>query len=86
LNYKQPRLFTTLRKDFVGAITGRPPRERLSGTLAAIAHTLTLTRSGIYRMHDIQEVRNFIDVWNVLQGHQELGAEVLLNRNLRRAA
>jgi hypothetical protein len=53
--------------------------------LAAIAHTLTLTRSGIYRVHDIQEVRNFIDVWDVLQGHQELGAEVLLDRTLWRA-
>ena len=85
LTYGQPVLFPVSRKDFIGAITGRPPRERLSGTLAAIAHTLTLTRSGIYRVHDIQEVRNFIDVWDVLQGHQELGAEVLLDRNLWRA-
>jgi dihydropteroate synthase len=85
LSYGQPVLFPVSRKDFIGAITGRPPRERLSGTLAAIAHTLTLTRSGIYRVHDIQEVRNFIDVWDVLQGHQELGAEVLLDRNLWRA-
>jgi dihydropteroate synthase len=85
LTYGQPVLFPVSRKDFIGVITGRPPRERLSGTLAAIAHTLTLTRSGIYRVHDIQEVRNFIDVWDVLQGHQELGAEVLLDRNLWRA-
>jgi dihydropteroate synthase len=85
LTYGQPVLFPVSRKDFIGAITGRPPRERLSGTLAAIAHTLTLTRSGIYRVHDIQEVRNFIDVWDVLQGHQELGAEVLLDRTLWRS-
>jgi dihydropteroate synthase len=86
LTYGQPVLFPVSRKDFIGAITGRPPRERLSGTLAAIAHTLTLTRSGIYRVHDIQEVRNFIDVWDVLQGDQELGAEVLLDRNLWRSS
>ena len=85
LTYGQPVLFPVARMDFIGAITGRPPRERLSGTLAAIAHTLTLTRAGIYRVHDIQEVRNFIDVWDVLQGHQKLGAEVLLDRNLWRA-
>lgn len=85
LHYGQPVLFPVSRKDFIGAITGRPPRERLSGTLAAIAHTLTLTRSGIYRVHDIQEVRNFIDVWDVLQGHRELGADVLLDRTLWRA-
>jgi dihydropteroate synthase len=85
LEYRRPVLFPVSRKDFIGAITGRPPRERLAGTLAAIAHTLTLTRSGIYRVHDIQEVRNFIDVWDVLQDHQELGAEVLLDRSLWRA-
>jgi dihydropteroate synthase len=85
LEYRRPVLFPVSRKDFIGAITGRPPRERLAGTLAAIAHTLTLTRSGIYRVHDIQEVRNFIDVWDALQGHQELGAEVLLDRSLWRA-
>lgn len=85
LEYRRPVLFPASRKDFIGAITGRPPRERLAGTLAAIAHTLTLTRSGIYRVHDIQEVRNFIDVWDVLQGHQELGAEVLLDHSLWRA-
>lgn len=83
--YGQPILFPVSRKDFIGAITGRPPRERLSGTLAAIAHTMTITRSGIYRVHDIQEVRNFIDVWDVLQGHKDLGSDVLLDRDLWRA-
>jgi dihydropteroate synthase len=83
--FGRPVLFPVSRKDFIGAITGRPPRERLSGTLAAIAHTLTLTRGGIYRVHDIEEVRNFLDVWEVLQGHTELGADVLLDRSLWRA-
>jgi dihydropteroate synthase len=85
LAYDRPVLFPVSRKDFIGAITGRPPRERLAGTLAAIAHTLTLTRAGIYRVHDIEDVRNFLDVWDVLQGHSQLGAEVLLDRDLWRA-
>jgi hypothetical protein len=68
----------------IGAVKDRLPPEHLAGTLAAIAHTLTLTRSGIYRVHDIQAVRNFIDVWDVLQGHQDLGSEVLLDRSLWR--
>jgi dihydropteroate synthase len=85
LTYERPVLFPVSRKDFIGAITGRPPRERLSGTLAAIAHTLTVTRAGIYRVHDIEEVRNFLDVWDVLQGHSELGADVLLDKTLWRA-
>lgn len=86
IDYGRPLLFPVSRKDFIGAITGRPPRERLAGTLAAIAHTLTMTRSGIYRVHDVEEVRNFLDVWDVLQGNRELGSEVLLDRELWRAA
>lgn len=86
LDYGRPVLFPVSRKDFIGAITGRPPRERLAGTLAAIGHTLTLTRSGIYRVHDVEDVRNFLDVWDVLQGNRELGSDVLLDRDLWRAA
>ena len=84
-DYARPILLPVSRKDFIGAITGRPPRERLAGTLAAIAHTLTVTRSGIYRVHDIDEVRNFLDVWDVLQGHRELPSDTLLDRSLWRA-
>lgn len=84
-DYARPILLPVSRKDFIGAITGRPPRERLAGTLAAIAHTLTVTRSGIYRVHDIEEVRNFLDVWDVLQGHRELSSDALLDRSLWRA-
>ncbi len=84
LEYRRPVLLPVSRKDFIGAITGRPPRERLAGTLAAIAHTLTLTRAGIYRVHDIQEVRNFLDVWDVLQGHHEIAGDALLDRSLWR--
>jgi dihydropteroate synthase len=85
LEYRRPVLLPVSRKDFIGAVTGRPPRERLAGTLAAIAHTLTLTRSGIYRVHDIQEVRNFLDVWDVLQGETELDPAKLLDPALWRA-
>lgn len=84
-DYARPILLPVSRKDFIGAITGRPPRERLSGTLAAIAHTLTVTRAGIYRVHDIREVRNFLDVWDVLQGHRGIAADALLDRSLWRA-
>ena len=83
--YRRPVLLPVSRKDFIGAITGRPPRERLAGTLAAIAHTLTLTRAGIYRVHDIQDVRNFLDVWDILQGETELDPEKLLDPSLWRA-
>ena len=85
VSYRRPILLPVSRKDFIGAITGRPPRERLAGTLAAIAHTLTVTRAGIYRVHDIRDVRNFLDVWDMLQGETELDPEKLLDPSLWRA-
>ncbi len=81
----RPVLLPVSRKDFIGAITQRPPRERLSGTLAAIAHTLTVTRCGIYRVHDIGEVRDFLDVWDVMQGHADIQASALLDPSLWRS-
>ena len=33
-------------------------------------------------MHDLEEVRNCLDVWDVLQGDTELVADVLIARNL----
>ena len=41
--------------------------------------------AGIYCAHNIEEVRNFLDVWEVLQDHTELGADRPLDRNLWRA-
>ena len=81
----RPVLLPVSRKDFIGAITGKPPRQRLSGTLAAIAHSLTITRSGIYRVHDIGEVRDFLDVWDVLNSHSQIDADALLDRSLWRS-
>ena len=34
----RPLLLAVSRKDFVGAVTQRGPRDRLAGTLAAVAH------------------------------------------------
>jgi dihydropteroate synthase len=83
--FDRPMLLPVSRKDFIGAITGRPPRERLAGTLAAIGHALTISRSTIYRVHDVLEVRNFIDVWDVLHEHREIDKNALLDRSLWRA-
>lgn len=83
--FDRPMLLPVSRKDFIGAITGRPPRERLAGTLAAIGHALTISRSTIYRVHDVLEVRNFIDVWDVLHKHREIDKNTLLDRSLWRA-
>jgi dihydropteroate synthase len=59
------------RKDFVGALTGRPPRERGAGTLAAIAHGID---AGVHvlRVHDVAATADFLAVRAALRGEREL--------------
>jgi dihydropteroate synthase len=61
----RPLLLAVSRKDFIGAITGRPPRERLVGTLAAVAHGV---RSGahVLRVHDVAATVDFLAVRTAL--------------------
>ncbi|HZU39792.1 MAG TPA: dihydropteroate synthase [Solirubrobacteraceae bacterium] len=78
----RPLLLAVSRKDFVGAITGRPPRERLAGTLAAIAFGV---RAGAHllRVHDVAETAEFLGVAAVLEGRAELPSEARLADGLR---
>lgn len=69
---RRPILLPISRKGFIGAITKRPPTERLAGTLGAIGHALTVTRSVIFRVHDVREVRDFINTWDVLHRYRDL--------------
>lgn len=60
-----PLLLAPSRKDFVGAITGRRPAERLAGTLGAIA---ALARhASILRVHDVAAVADFLAVREALE-------------------
>jgi dihydropteroate synthase len=68
----RPLLLAISRKDFVGAITGRPPRERLAGTLAALAAGAD-AGGQIFRVHDVAAARDFLAVREVLRGDRELG-------------
>ncbi len=77
----RPVLLALSRKDFVGAITGRPPRARLGGTLAAVA---ALAGPGtILRVHDVDAVRDYLAVSAVLAGRAELPADARLAEGLR---
>ena len=49
------------RKDFIGALTGRAPRERLAGTLAALAHGVD-AGAHIFRVHDVAAAADFLAV------------------------
>ncbi|MDA0136677.1 dihydropteroate synthase [Solirubrobacter deserti] len=68
----RPILLAASRKDFIGAVTGRPPAERDPGTLAALAYGVEQGAS-ILRVHDVAGVRDFFAVRAVLAGERELG-------------
>jgi dihydropteroate synthase len=79
----RPLLLALSRKDFVGAITRRPPRERLAGTLAAVGHVLGHPGT-ILRVHDVAEVADYLAVAAVLAGDVTLPPETRLDPSLRR--
>jgi dihydropteroate synthase len=78
-----PVLLAVSRKDFVGALTGRPPRERLAGTLAAVAHGLD---RGVHvlRVHDVAATRDFLAVRGALRGEIAVPDDLALADDLRR--
>jgi dihydropteroate synthase len=67
----RPILLAISNKDFVGALTGRPPRERLAGTLAAVAHGVE-AGAHVLRVHDVAAVAEFLRVRAALRGDLEL--------------
>jgi dihydropteroate synthase len=81
----RPVLLALSRKDFVGAITGRPPRDRLAGTLAAVGHVLGPPGT-ILRVHDVDAVADYVAVADVLAGRQDIPTEARLAKGLRREA
>jgi dihydropteroate synthase len=62
-----PVLMAISRKDFIGALTRRPPRERLAGTLAALAHGAD-AGAHIFRVHDVAAAADFLQVRAALTG------------------
>ena len=78
----RPLLMAISRKDFVGALTGRAPRERLAGTLAALAHGLD-AGAHIFRVHDVAAAADFIAVHDALSGAVEPSRDLALGEELR---
>jgi dihydropteroate synthase len=79
----RPLLLALSRKDFIGALTGRPPRDRLAGTLAAVGVGLDAGGS-ILRVHDVGAVRDFLRVRAALRGEVEVPEGLRLADDLRR--
>lgn len=81
----RPLLLAVSRKDFVGALTGRGPRDRLAGTLAAVAAGLD-AGAGILRVHDVAAVRDFLAVRAALRGTAPVDPGLHLPEHIRREA
>ncbi len=67
----RPILLPVSRKYFVGAITARPPQERLAGTLAALLHGAA-AGAAIVRVHDVAAAVDALRVWRVLEGIEDV--------------
>jgi len=78
-----PVLVPISRKDFIGAITLRPPHERLAGTLAAVGFVGSEPGT-IFRVHDVRAVRDFLLVSAVLGGDAAIAEDLMLPVELRR--
>ncbi|HEV2752206.1 MAG TPA: dihydropteroate synthase [Solirubrobacteraceae bacterium] len=78
----RPILLAASRKDFIGALTGRGPRGRLAGTLAAVGHGVD-AGAHLVRVHDVGQTADFLAVRAVLRGEREVPEGLLLADELR---
>ena len=72
--FGRPLLLAISRKDFLGAITGRGPRERGAATLAALDFGVR-AGAAILRVHDVAAAADFLAVRSVLEGERVLAPE-----------
>jgi dihydropteroate synthase len=79
----RPVLLAVSRKDFVGALTDRAPRERLAGTLGALGHGVD-AGAHILRVHDIAAAADFLEVRAALRGERDVPDDLTLAEELRR--
>jgi len=81
----RPILLAVSRTDFFGGVLERRPRERPAGTLAAVAHGVTLG-AHVLRLHDVAEARDFLLVGAALDGSLAVPPQLRLPEELRREA
>jgi dihydropteroate synthase len=78
----RPVLLAVSRKDFVGALTRRAPRDRLAGTLAAIGHGVQ-AGAHVLRVHDVAAAADFLAVRAALNHEQEVNPDLRVADSLR---
>jgi len=65
----QPVLVGVSRKSMIGDLTGRPARQRLAGSLAAMLAAVA-RGAAIVRVHDVAESRDALRVWMAIDEAQ----------------
>jgi dihydropteroate synthase len=78
----RPLLMAISRKDFIGALTGRAPRARLAGTLAALAHGVQ-HGAHVFRVHDVAAAADFLAVRAALEREADAGRDLALAEDIR---
>lgn len=78
----RPVLLAVSRKDFVGALTQRGPRDRLAGTLAAVGAGVD-AGAHVLRLHDIAAAADFLTVRAALRGELEVAPTLQVDDALR---
>ena len=78
----RPLLLAVSRKDFVGALTGRVPRDRGAGTLAAIGWGVD-AGAQIVRVHDVTAAADFLAVRAALRGERAVDPGLALSEEVR---
>jgi dihydropteroate synthase len=79
----RPLLLAVSRKDFVGALTDRPPADRLAGTLAAVGAAVD-GGAAILRVHDVGAAVDYLRVRAALSGDSDVADGLRLGDSLRR--
>jgi dihydropteroate synthase len=80
---ERPLLMAISRKDFIGALTRRSPRQRLAGTLAALGFSAD-SGGHMVRIHDIAAAADFLAVRGALRGELEVAPTLQVADDLRR--
>jgi len=82
LGLGRPILLALSRKDFIGALTGRPPAQRDPGTFGAIA-ALRPVPGQILRVHDVAGTVDMLKVLDAVSGAAPVPADLALDERLR---
>jgi dihydropteroate synthase len=82
IDLANPILLALSRKDFIGALTSRPPSARGAGSLGAIAALRHVPRQ-ILRVHDVVATRDMLTVLDAITGRARIPPDLRLPEWLR---